>query len=292
MAKTFGRRESKKERAVVNLPIQDRLKEILKSSDEKLLRGAKLQDLKLADITVREQVRTKFNDDSLRDLGENIKANGLIQPLVVHREAGKFVLICGERRFRAMNLIKFEVAPCFVLENKSVEELMAIQFSENSSRENLHYIDKADGIYNYKLATDASERKICQDLGISKTEVHRSLIVAQLPKEIKEAAKMYDVEKYVLLEWDELENGIQKDTIKEKLLCGQLTKRSQLKLQAGKSKSKTSNNNQTKQLNISARELAKLLKNGSTSGLDSVSKEMLKRLLNENEGLENGDSLH
>ena len=79
---------------------------------------------------------------------------------------------------------------------------MAIQFSENSSRENLHFIDKADGILNYQMATNVSERKITAALGISKSEVHRSLLLAKLPKKLKHAAKEFNIEKYVLLEFD------------------------------------------------------------------------------------------
>jgi ParB family chromosome partitioning protein len=228
VAKEFSARVTKRDRKVIDITsnIDDR---ILRMNDQKLLRGAQLANIALSDIVVREQVRTKFNDESLAELGENIKVNGLIQPLVLHREGNKFVLICGERRFRAMTLIKMTEAPCFILENKSKEELMAIQFSENQAREDLHYIDQADSILGYQKLTASSERKITAALGISKSEVHRCLKVAKLPTAIKEAAKNHNTEKYVLLEWDELPKGEFKNEIKEKILSGELTKRIQLK---------------------------------------------------------------
>jgi ParB family transcriptional regulator, chromosome partitioning protein len=228
MAKEFSARVSKRERKVTDITgtIDEK---ILRANDAKLLRGAQLANIALSSIVVREQVRTKFNDDSLRELGENIKVNGLIQPLVLHRENDKFVLICGERRFRAMTLIGMLEAPCFILENKTKEELMAIQFSENQAREELHYIDQADSIYGYQKLTGTSERKITAALGISKSEVHRCLMIAKLPKDIKEAAKAYNTEKYVLLEWDELPKNEFKDEIKERILSGDITKRLQLK---------------------------------------------------------------
>lgn len=230
MAKEFAARVGKKERKVVdNTGSVD--EKVLRLHDQKLLRGAQLDHIPLIDIVVREQVRTKFNDDSLQELATNIKENGLIQPLVIHREGRKFVLICGERRFRAMSLIKQETAPCFILEDKSPEELMAIQFSENSAREDLHYIDQADSIFGYQKLTGASERKITASLGISKSEVHRCLQIAKLPKALKEAAKTYNTEKYVLLEWDELPMGPMKDELKKKVLAGEVTKRLQLKRQ-------------------------------------------------------------
>lgn len=228
MSKTFAARVSKKERNTIDLA-EKVGREIFKVSDDRLLQGAKLTEIQMKEIVVKEQVRTKFNDDSIKDLAKNIELNGLIQPLVLHHDKnGRYRLICGERRYRALTFNKAVSAPCFVLENKTEEELMAIQFSENSAREELHYVDKADGILNYQIATEASERKIQAALGISKSEVHRSLLIAKMPKFIKEAAKRYDIEKYVLLEWDALPKGTLKSDVEKKILAGDITKRAEL----------------------------------------------------------------
>lgn len=228
MSKTFAARVSKKERNTIDLA-EKVGREIFKVSDDRLLQGAKLTEIQMKEIVVKEQVRTKFNDDSIKDLAKNIELNGLIQPLVLHQDKnGRYRLICGERRYRALTFNKAVSAPCFVLENKTEEELMAIQFSENSSREELHYVDKADGILNYQVATEASERKIQAALGISKSEVHRSLLIAKMPRNMKEAAKRYDIEKYVLLEWDALAKGTLKTDVEKKILAGDITKRAEL----------------------------------------------------------------
>ena len=119
MAKEFASRVRKKDRNVRDISAhldQD----LFRLSDEKLLQGARLDDIDLAKIEVKLQVRTKFNDDSIQELANNIRENGLIQPIVVHREGNKFVLICGERRFRAMSTIEdMKFAPCFILEDKT-----------------------------------------------------------------------------------------------------------------------------------------------------------------------------
>ena len=285
MAKKFATRVSKKDR--VKKDIASHLDDsIFRMNDEKLLQGARLDDLELAKIEVRAQVRTKFNDDSIRELATNILENGLIQPLVVHREGSKFVLICGERRFRAMSTLdEMKVAPCFILENKTDEELMAIQFSENSAREQLHYIDQADSIYGYKKLTGASERKIQAALGISKSEVHRCLLIARLPKKVKEAAKVHNTEKYVLLEWGALEASELKNQLKERIITGSLTKRLQLKraINAGggivKAKRKTPVR-KTKKTEPSAQELLKAMKSRSKElKLDKKSQALLKELM-------------
>lgn len=277
MAKDFSPRVTKRERKVTDITagIDER---ILRANDQKLLRGAQLANIKLIDIEVRDQVRTKFNDESLRELGENIKVNGLIQPLVLHREGNKFVLVCGERRFRAMTMIEMDEAPCFILENKTKEELMAIQFSENQAREDLHYIDQADSIYGYQKLTGTSERKITAALGISKSEVHRCLMIAKLPRELKEAAKKFNTEKYVLLEWDELPKNEFKDEIKGRILAGDITKRVQLKrvisqLQIVKPKKKRDD---------SVEKLMKVLKTQMKDpAMKARAKEMMKELVGE-----------
>ena len=228
MAKSFAPRVSKKQRKTIDLS-ENLSRDLIKLADDRLLKGAKLDEILIRDIIVKEQVRTKFNDSSLKELSANIKVNGLIQPLVLHKSKKGYTLICGERRYRAMSLINMKKCPCFILDNKSEEELMAIQFSENSSREALHYIDKADGILNYQKATKASERKICSALGISKSEVHRSLLIARMPKKFREAAKLHNIEKYVLLELDALEKSPLRKKLEKAVLGGEISKRSQLK---------------------------------------------------------------
>ncbi len=283
MAKSFAPRVSKKERKT--LDYLERIDaDILKKSDQKLLQGAKLNDVQLKDIIVKEQVRTKFNDKSIRELADNIEANGLIQPLVVHRQGSKYTLICGERRYRAMTLIKKKEASCFVLENKSPEELMAIQFSENSSREELHWIDKADGILNYQIATKASERSIVKALGISKSEVHRSLLIAKLPKKIKEAAKLHNTEKYVLLEYDVLPSGALKKKLQKLIVDGEIIKRSQLKkvIKEGGVLTATKRKKNELPQGLSANAFLKALQTKSKSmKVDKETKALIKSLVEE-----------
>jgi len=285
MAKEFASRVRKKDRNVRDISAhldQD----LFRLSDEKLLQGARLDDIDLAKIEVKLQVRTKFNDDSIQELANNIRENGLIQPIVVHREGNKFVLICGERRFRAMSTIEdMKFAPCFILEDKTPEELMAIQFSENSAREQLHYIDQADSIQGYKKLTGASERKIQAALGISKSEVHRCLLIARVVKAVKEAAKEHNTEKYVLLEWSALEKSTLKEELKAKIINGTITKRLQLKraINAGGGVVKTNRKAPaTKRKAASANLLIKAMKSKSKDmNLGKKEQAMLKKLMAE-----------
>lgn len=288
MAKNFAARVSKKNRDKKDITAHlDQ--SIFRLNDEKLLKGAQLDNIKLVKITVKKQVRTKFNDDSIAELAANIKENGLIQPLVVHREGSRYILICGERRFRAMSTLpEMTEAPCFILENKTPEELMAIQFSENSAREQLHYIDQADSIYGYKKLTGASERKIQAALGISKSEVHRCILIAKLPKLIKEAAKLHNTEKYVLLEWGALDRGKLKDLIKKQITSGEITKRLELKrvLKSSGEVIKTKSATTSKTTSTSASLFMKAMKEKSKDmDLSKDELAMIKKLMSETKEL-------
>ena len=81
MAKTFKKRVTKRERKVISLN-----KDLYKNFSDDLFQGAQLKEINLKSIVVKDQVRTKFNEASIRELAANIEANGLIQPLVVHKE--------------------------------------------------------------------------------------------------------------------------------------------------------------------------------------------------------------
>ena len=176
--------------------------------------------------------------------------------------------------------------PCFILENKNPQELMAIQFSENSSREELHYIDRADGILNYQKATKASERKITAALGISKSEVHRSLLIAKMTSKIKEAAKTYNIEKYVLLEFSALAAGTFKKKIERQILIGEVVKRSDIKrlIKSGGlivSKSKTAKKS-TLPKGMTANAFLKAMTSRSkTMQLDKKTEKLLKSLVSD-----------
>lgn len=280
MSKDFAPRVSKRERTTLDM--SNKLnRDLLAMEHDQLLKGATLTEIKLANVRVKEQVRTKFNDASLKELAKNIEINGLIQPLVLHKKDGAYTLICGERRYRAMSLLQMEAAPCFVLEGKTEQELMAIQFSENSSREALHYIDRADGIFNYQMATGASERKIQAALGISKSEVHRSLMIAKLPESIKEAAKLHDIEKYVLVEYDVIPSGSFKKKIENQIISGEIRKRTDLK-RVIKNGGVLAPGRKVAQVapGMTANVLLKVMQERATD-LDPVAREQLMRLLNE-----------
>lgn len=90
------------------------------------------------------QPRRTFDDTFIARMGESIKKNGVMQPIVVRKVDGKYFLVAGERRLRGSKLIGNKTIPCIV---KNIDNKTAMVFSyiENTERESLNTIEKACG---------------------------------------------------------------------------------------------------------------------------------------------------
>jgi ParB/RepB/Spo0J family partition protein len=104
-----------------------------------------VQLVKLETIEVKPQVRTVFNDESLAELAEDIKAHGVIQPITVRLNRGKHVLVAGERRVRAATLAGLTFIPAIVAKMTEAEA-ETVQLAENIHREDLTTEDLAAAI--------------------------------------------------------------------------------------------------------------------------------------------------
>ena len=91
------------------------------------------------------QPRTNFDEERLEELAQSIRANGIIQPILVRRRGGRYQLIAGERRWRAANLAGLREVPCIELDidEKAIAEIALI---ENMQRKDLTVWEEADGL--------------------------------------------------------------------------------------------------------------------------------------------------
>ena len=87
--------------------------------------------------------RKTFSDSSLSELAESIKAQGLLQPIMVHAiEDDMYEIVYGERRYRASLMAGLETIPAIVRENLSSNQLMEIGLTENLQREDISPIEE------------------------------------------------------------------------------------------------------------------------------------------------------
>jgi ParB family transcriptional regulator, chromosome partitioning protein len=130
------------------------------------------------------QPRKDFSEESLRELADSIKEQGIIQPLVVRAQGDRFELIAGERRWRAAQIVGLADVPVIVrrADDATVLELALI---ENLQRENLNALEEALGysqlIDQFKLTQEEAAVKV----GKSRAVVANALRLLKLPQELQ-----------------------------------------------------------------------------------------------------------
>jgi ParB family chromosome partitioning protein len=108
--------------------------------------------LSLENILLEEQVRSSIDteSDSFRALTESIKDRGILEPVLVTPKEGKYLLLCGERRFLAARKLELPSIPARIVDAVTQkDEILALQLTENLQREDLNPIDQAREILAY-----------------------------------------------------------------------------------------------------------------------------------------------
>ncbi len=148
----------------------------------------KLMQIPLKSITSNpHQPRKIFHQEAIQELSESIKRHGLIQPITVRRgENGGYELIAGERRMRACILAELEYVDCIVL-NASSWDSATMALIENLQRENLHYLEEAEGYYNLLNDFGLTQEDLAKEVGRSQASIANKLRVLRLPPEVKKA---------------------------------------------------------------------------------------------------------
>lgn len=132
------------------------------------------------------QPRRTFSEESLAELAEDIRANGLINAITVTRDGEAFVLVAGERRLRALRLMGAQDAPVRIVPR---EFARAIQLAENIHREDLPLLEEAQALADLQAELGLTVRQLADYVRKSKSYVHRRLEVLKWPQDAKEALR-------------------------------------------------------------------------------------------------------
>ncbi len=141
------------------------------------------------------QPRKTFNEESLKDLAASIKAQGVLQPVLIrktHEEKEQYQLIAGERRWRASQLAHIELIPAIV-KTLSDNDCFVVAMIENLQREDLNPIEEALGLQTLQKQLKINQEKLAQHVGKSRSAVANSLRLLQLPEPIQAAVKNGDI---------------------------------------------------------------------------------------------------
>ncbi len=131
------------------------------------------------------QPRTTWNEEQLHELCESIKTNGIIQPIIVRKDADGYEIIAGERRFRAAQMAGLETVPVLVRQATD-EEMLELALVENIHRADLNPIERAKAYLNYINSFNLTQTDAAKRLGEDRTVVSNYLRILDLPSEIKQ----------------------------------------------------------------------------------------------------------
>jgi ParB family chromosome partitioning protein len=132
------------------------------------------------------QPRREFAQEDLDELAESIRRHGLLQPVLVRPQNGKYQLIAGERRWRAAQQAGLESIPCRVLE-LSDQAVFEAAIEENLKRKDLGVLEKALAFRDYLSRFGGTIEGLADRLSMSRANVSNHLRMLDLPDEVKTA---------------------------------------------------------------------------------------------------------
>lgn len=138
------------------------------------------------------QPRKNFDETALQELADDLKKNGLIQPIVVRDDpdnVGKFIVVAGERRLKAAKLAGFKKIRS-ILSTYESSQLGYVQIAENAKRDNLKFYEMAEFIVSRANAGE-KQADIAEKLGLSKTRISEYMSWRDAPSFFKESKEKF-----------------------------------------------------------------------------------------------------
>lgn len=168
------------------------------------------------------QPRKNFNKQSLEELSQSIKTYGLIQPISVRQLCEEsYELVAGERRLRASEIAELDEIPAIIVDYKDQDSAM-IALIENLQREDLNFVEEAEGYYNLIKDHGFTQQELAEKLGKSQSTIANKLRILKLSDEIKKSLidnKLTERHARALLKLpdDEMKEEVLNKVIKEDL---------------------------------------------------------------------------
>lgn len=130
------------------------------------------------------QPRKNFDQTALEELSTSIKTHGVIQPLVVNdQKDGTYLIIAGERRYRASKLAGLKTVPC-IIKDYSEKQIKEISIIENLQREDLNPIESARAIRQLMDEYNMTQETVSERIGVSRPNIANTLRLLSLCPEV------------------------------------------------------------------------------------------------------------
>lgn len=136
-----------------------------------------------------DQPRKYFNEDAQRELQESIKVHGILQPLILAKRGDGYIIVAGERRYRAAKAVGMATVPALV---KRIDDSLMREISliENLQREDLNPIEEAEAIDELIRLNGYTQEKLAQRIGKARSSVTNILRLLGLDDEVKELVRL------------------------------------------------------------------------------------------------------
>ena len=131
------------------------------------------------------QPRKLFDEDALNELADSIRVHGIVQPLIVKEKNGRYMIIAGERRFRAARIAGLIEVPV-ILADYAEDKITEVSLIENIQRENLNPVEEAEAIQCLMQQYGMTQEEVSKRLGKKRSTVANTLRLLNLPPDILE----------------------------------------------------------------------------------------------------------
>jgi ParB family chromosome partitioning protein len=139
------------------------------------------------------QPRKAFKEEALKELTDSIKEKGIIQPILVEPgEDGKYLIVAGERRYRAATAAGLDEVPV-VIHNYSEAETLEIALIENIQRQDLSAVEEARAYKHLMDTYGYSQEEVSKKVSKSRSAVANALRILKLPEDMLEALTLGDI---------------------------------------------------------------------------------------------------
>lgn len=139
-------------------------------------------------IPNKSQPRNYFGDQALSELAQSIESLGIIQPITVKKQDDKFLIISGERRFRASKIVGLKTIPAYV-RLADDKELLEMALVENIQREDLNAIEVALTYRRFLEELEMTQEQLSQRIGKERSTITNAIRLLKLPPVIQDAIR-------------------------------------------------------------------------------------------------------
>ena len=156
-------------------------------SDTEIADSDSIKMIKVRDIEPnKNQPRKTFYKEKLEILSSSIATHGIVQPILVKPNInGTYMIVAGERRWRAAKLAKIKEVPC-VIRQLDEPAVMEIALIENLQREDLNPIEEAEGYRRLMETCELTQEEVAEKVGRSRSAVANSLRLNNLSERVKQ----------------------------------------------------------------------------------------------------------